>query len=100
MGSGNIVHNLRRIDWQHPEGAYEWAQETNTLLKEAVYSDQLDSLLNNSSWSTAFKLSVPTLEHYLPLIYTLGLKGNNDVATTFNDAIVMGSISMTSFMFK
>jgi 4,5-DOPA dioxygenase extradiol len=96
VGSGNMVHNLGVIDWRNPEGGFDWAIEANTTMKELIAKGDYSQLIHYSSLGKAVQLSVPTPEHYLPLLYTLGLKEENDNLSFFNDKTVMGSISMTS----
>lgn len=96
IGSGNMVHNLGVIDWQNPDGGYDWAVEANSRMKELVLGEDHAQLANYAAQGKAFQLSIPTPEHYLPLLYTLGLKDRNEAVSIFNDRTVMGSISMTS----
>lgn len=98
IGSGNMVHNLGIIDWHHQETGFDWAIEANTAMKNYISNGDFAPLINYSAQGKAFQLSIPTPEHYLPLLYTLGLKGENEDFSFFNDKTVMGSISMTSVM--
>ncbi|MGA2624449.1 MAG: 4,5-DOPA dioxygenase extradiol [Bacteroidota bacterium] len=97
IGSGNMVHNLRMINWQDPNSAYDWAQEMNVRFKEYILNGNHKSLISYPSLGKAAALSVPTPEHFLPMLYVLGLKEKDENITIFNDKTVMGSISMTSF---
>ena len=96
IGSGNMVHNLGMIDWQHQDTGYDWAIEANESFKAMIQKGDVKSLINYSGQGKAFQLSIPTPEHYLPLLYTLGLKDDEDRLSFFNDRTIMGSISMTS----
>lgn len=96
IGSGNLVHNLRAIDWQLPENGYDWAVETNEKFKELILRNDHPALIDYEKLGQGARLSIPTPEHYLPVLYTLGLKEENEQASFFNDKMVMGSISMTS----
>jgi 4,5-DOPA dioxygenase extradiol len=96
VGSGNMVHNLGVIDWRNPEGGFDWAIEANITMKDLISKGDYSPLIHYSSLGKAVQLSVPTPEHYLPLLYTLGLKEENEKLSFFNDKTVMGSISMTS----
>lgn len=98
IGSGNIVHNLGRIDWRNPNGVFDWAQEFNEKVKQLIVNNDHKSLVDYSSLGKAAALSIPTPEHYLPLLYTLGLKDNKENVSFFNDKTVMGSIAMTSVL--
>lgn len=95
IGSGNIVHNLRMLNWKDGK-PFEWAIEANDTVKTLIKEQDYKSLVKYDSLSNAMQLAVPTSEHYLPLLYTLGLKNADENLSFFNDKTVMGSISMTS----
>jgi len=97
IGSGNIVHNLRMINWHKPDEGFDWAQEANSKLKKLILDDNPDQLINYKSLGREVEFSVPTPEHFLPLIYALGLREKDEEVVVLNDKLVMGSISMTSF---
>lgn len=97
VGSGNLVHNLRVINWQTPKSGYDWAVTANDKVKKLITNNDHQPLINYSSLGREMTLSVPTPEHYLPLLYALALKTDNEQVSFFNDKTVMGSISMTSF---
>jgi len=96
IGSGNMVHNLSMINWHQPSSGFDWAIEMNEKFKKLITEGNHDHLINFESLGRAASLSIPTPEHYLPLLYTLGLQEKNDSVALFNDKILMGSISMTS----
>lgn len=96
VGSGNMVHNLRMIDWQKPDAGFDWAQEANSKFKQLISSNDHKQLINYKNLGREIELSVPSPEHYLPLLYTLALKTDKEEVSFFNDKSVMGSISMTS----
>jgi 4,5-DOPA dioxygenase extradiol len=96
IGSGNIVHNLRLIDWEMEEGGAEWAVSANNLLKELINSNDHQKLIDYKSLGKEVQLGIPTPEHYLPLLYALALKQPEESITYFNDKLVLGSMSMTS----
>lgn len=95
VGSGNIVHNLRMVDFYNT-GGYEWATEANRKLKDLIISNDHHSLIDYKNLGKEVQLSVPTPEHYIPLLYTLGLKTENETVSFFNDKTEYGSIAMTS----
>ncbi len=99
-GSGNIVHNLRMIDWKNKEAGYDWAKEANLKLKNLMLDGDHKSLIEYEKLGREVGLSVPTPEHYLPLLYVLALKEEKESISFFNDKTVMGSISMTSLLIK
>ncbi|WP_241739562.1 4,5-DOPA-extradiol-dioxygenase [Aestuariibaculum marinum] len=98
IGSGNMVHNLRMVAWNklNEEYAYDWATEANEKMKSFILNNDHNSLINFRSQGKAFDLAIPTPEHYLPLLYTLALKEDNEKVTLFNDKPVAGSLTMTS----
>jgi 4,5-DOPA dioxygenase extradiol len=96
IGSGNIVHNLRLLDWHKPDKGFDWALEANKKLKNIILSADFKKLVNYNSLGREVELSVPTPEHYLPLLYAIGIRAKDEEVSIFNDKLVMGSISMTS----
>ena len=99
IGSGNLVHNLRLINWENmnePGFGYAWAIEANDKMKKFILSNDHQSLINYREQGKAFNLAIPTPEHFLPLLYILALKGGNEKVEIFNDKPVMGSLTMTS----
>jgi 4,5-DOPA dioxygenase extradiol len=99
IGSGNMVHNLRMVDWtkmNQTEFGFDWALEMNDKFKQSILSFDHDALLQYEKFGTAARYAIPTPDHYYPLLYILGLQKKNEQATFFNDKAVMGSITMTS----
>lgn len=98
IGSGNMVHNLRLIDWRKldDEYAFDWAEEAQEKMKNLITEGDHDQLIRARNLGRAFELAIPTPEHYLPLLYTLALRDKDDSVTFFNDKPVGGSVSMTS----
>jgi 4,5-DOPA dioxygenase extradiol len=97
IGSGNMVHNLRMVSWDMINGGgYGWTLQMNEKFKELIGNDQHDRLINYHRLGREALLSIPTPEHYLPLLYTLGLKSKKDNVSFFNDKAVGGSLTMTS----
>ncbi len=98
IGSGNIVHNLGNMNWQLPNEGFDWAQAANVQIKDAIINHAHNHLYQPNLWDGSMKMSVPTLEHYLPLLYALGLQEESETARLFNDKTIYGSISMTSMI--
>ena len=99
IGSGNIVHNLGMVAWDkvnEPEYGFDWAIQANNTFKRLILANNHKELIHYSSLGKEVQLAIPTSEHYLPLIYALALKEENETVTFFNDKPVMGSLSMTS----
>lgn len=102
IGSGNMVHNLRMVAWDklnEPEYGFDWAIQMNDTFKKLIQNNQHQSLIHYHQLGREALLAIPTPEHYLPLLYTLGLKGDQDPITFFNDKAVGGSLTMTSVKF-
>ena len=97
FGSGNVVHNLRRVEWDNPEGT-EMTHRFNQYIIDAVLSGDDDKVVNYESGPDA-AYAVPTAEHYLPLIYCLGA-AKGDSAEVFNNVCNLGSMAMTGFIFE
>lgn len=98
LGSGNIVHNLRLVNWKNPDEKYDWAEDVNSKFKENILSNEFSKLINYNDFGSEAKLAIPTPDHYFPMLYILGLKQKNEEVLFFNDKTVLGSVSMTSFM--
>jgi 4,5-DOPA dioxygenase extradiol len=95
VGSGNMVHNLRRINFHQKDGL-TWTNSANGKFKDLILAGEHDKLIGYENLGNDVALSVPTAEHYLPLLYALALKNENEPIVIFNDSIDLGSISMTS----
>ncbi|WP_026135844.1 4,5-DOPA-extradiol-dioxygenase [Nafulsella turpanensis] len=99
MGSGNMVHNLRMLSWDkmaEPEYGFDWALQLNEKFKEHIAAGSHQALIRYESMGSEARLAIPTVEHYLPLLYTLGLQGKEEEVSFFNDKAVGGSLTMTS----
>jgi len=96
IGSGNMVHNLRMLDWNNPVGGFDWAEEMNTKFKDLIEKGDYSKLNDYTQLGPAAKLAIPTPDHYYPLMYALGIRGKEESVVFFNDKLAMGSVSMTS----
>lgn len=99
IGSGNMVHNLGMVAWDkmnEPGYGYDWAIQMNDRFKQLIAAGDHKPLINYEGLGKEASLAIPTPEHYLPLLYTLGLKGSRDEVSFFNDKAVAGSLTMTS----
>lgn len=99
IGSGNMVHNLRMVAWSRLNDAsygYDWALQMNDTFKKLISAGNHQPLIKYESIGKEAMLAIPTPEHYLPLLYSLGLKGAKDDISFFNDKAVGGSLTMTS----
>ena len=98
MGSGNMVHNLRMVAFDKIETSfgYDWALQMNDTFKQLITAGDYQPLIHYNTLGAEARLAIPTPEHYLPLLYTLGLKNRKDDISFFNDKAVGGSLTMTS----
>lgn len=94
IGSGNMVHNLRRVVWQ--EQAFDWAVEFDEKVKSLILAGDHNALVHYENLGAAAQLAIPTNEHYLPMLYTLALQDPQDNLQFFADRVTMGSMSMRS----
>lgn len=98
MASGNVVHNLRRLDPRI--ASFDWAERFNSKIRDAIiageHTDDFSQVIHYHQLGSDAQLSVPTSEHYLPLLYILGAKLPEDKIRIESDEMVMGAISMMS----
>jgi len=100
IGSGNIVHNLRELNWQTPNQGYDWAHAFDTYIKDALVEDRPDRIVNFRQSGPEGKLAVTTLDHYLPIIYLLGLRNPQDTLSFPYEGFEYGGISMRAVLLK
>ena len=96
FGSGNVVHNLRRVEWDNPDGT-PMTHAFNDYIVDAVLNGKKAKVVNYEN-GPEFAYAVPTPEHYLPLVYCLGA-ASRDRAEVFNNVCNLGSMAMTGFFF-
>lgn len=97
LGSGNIVHNLRQLDWNRQAG-FDWAERFNDEVKRRILAGEHHELAAWHMLGAESRAAIPTPEHYLPLLYVLACQQPGEALEFFNDRTVMGSISMTSLL--
>jgi 4,5-DOPA dioxygenase extradiol len=96
VGSGNVVHNLRAIDWSRPDGAFDWAERFDEAARQILVERPHDVL--TLAEHPDFARAVPTAEHFLPLVYFAGLaSAAGRGADVEIDGYAYGSLSMTSY---
>lgn len=96
IGSGNLVHNLSMLRFGMPRSGYDWAWEINERIKTGIREGNDAGLIDYNRLGREARLAIPTPEHYLPLLYVLGLREPGEQPAFFNDVLQMGSVSMTS----
>lgn len=99
VGSGNIVHNLRTIKWGEKPAPYDWAVEFDEWAKSKLLERDFSALQNDFLKFEAGRLSVPSMDHYYPLLYVLGAAGEKDDMTFEYEGIQNSSISMRCLRF-
>lgn len=97
MGSGNVVHHLGKVNWKMEEQGYPFAEEFDSYIKECVKKKDMDGIINYRKSKAAVE-AFPTPEHFYPLLYALGAAGGDYEAEVFNEAYVLGALSMTSYL--
>ena len=99
LGSGNIVHNLRRVSFDENAAPEAWAAEFDEWVKRRLEKRDYESLLADLAGAPSGALSVPTPDHYDPLLYILGASDARDKLRFEYEGIQNGSISMRSLSF-
>ena len=101
LGSGNLVHNLHKINWEMPHRAYPWAVEFDHKVKKAIAEHDVGSLSAPDRWGGSLLAEAhPTLEHYAPIFYCLGSTDERDRVTYPYEGIEFGTISMRMTLFE
>lgn len=99
VGSGNLVHNLRLVDFANINTVgygHDWAHEAHQFFNNALTQQNWEVLQDYKNQGKAVQLAVPTPDHFLPLMYTLGLSNKNENLALYNNELVAGSLNMTS----
>lgn len=94
IASGNVVHNLARMDSR--SSGYDWAHRFNSEIRTAILAGQFDQIVNYQSLGQDATLSVPTSEHFLPLLYVLGARVADEPINIVAEGMELGAISMMS----
>ena len=97
IGSGNLVHNLRLLNWAKDDAEpFDWAVRFEAMIRQRILADDHAPLVNYDTPGGDGLLAAPTPEHYLPLLYILGIKRDGDEIAFPVSGFVGGSISMLS----
>lgn len=97
FGSGNVVHNLRIIQWG--DTAFDWAIEFDAKVKQAIQTRNHASIYHYEKMGRIASLAVPTNEHFLPLLYVLAVQDKDETPVFFTEKVTQGSISMRGVRF-
>jgi 4,5-DOPA dioxygenase extradiol len=97
VGSGNIVHNLRQVDFDEHAKPFPWAIEFDEYIKDALLQKDHERLLRYKELSPVSRLAVPTNDHYLPFLYSAALQEEDEQIEFVHESIQNGSMSMRCF---
>lgn len=100
FGTGNVVHNLRLVDWHQVNNGFDWAYEFDEYIYKNILSKNHDNILKFKVLGNIAKLAVPTPDHFYPLLYVLGASYEEDKISVYNKSCEMGSLSMTAYLFE
>lgn len=101
VGSGNIVHNLGILNWENPSAKpYEWSLEFDQYVKQNLENGNHAMLIDYLKAGKSAQLAVPTNDHYLPMLYVLGVQQKNEQLKFIHHSFDYGSISMRSFVLQ
>ena len=96
VASGNVVHNLRRIDWHRPDAAFDWTRRFDAAVRDVMTADPGDIVRLREH--PDFAVAVPTPDHFIPLLYLAGLAAaDGSPANPLVEGYAMGSLSMTAY---
>ena len=96
IASGNVVHNLRLIQWQGSQPAPAWSPRMEQRVIDCLQSRDHEALIDYSTLDPEALLAIPTPEHYLPLLYIAGLQAEDETPSFPVQGIDLGTISMLS----
>ncbi len=100
MGSGDVVHNLHSYAWgRHPVEPFDWATRFETLARKLMEAGDHQTLVDYDALGRDAELSIPTPEHYLPLLYVLGARYEGEAPSYPVEGMDGGSISMLTVRF-
>ncbi|MHA2287413.1 MAG: 4,5-DOPA-extradiol-dioxygenase [Promethearchaeota archaeon] len=100
IGSGNLIHTFREVDWENQYGVpRSWAVEIDTLHKQSISNYDFKSLIHYDQWVLSTR-AFQTNEHYLPMLYILGMKDTKDTLGYIYEGFQHGTISHRSFIYR
>lgn len=100
IGSGNIVHNLSDIDFDDNAKPFNWAEEYDKLIKLSLDKCDFEALISYEKFGPVARKAMPFNDHYLPMLYVLGMIYENESIKFIHESIQNGSISMRSFIIE
>lgn len=96
----SYIHNLRLVNWGIGDEGFDWAYEFDNYIKENIENRNHENILNYESLGETAKLAVPITDHFNPILYILGASDEEDKISVYNHSCMMGSLSMTSYLFE
>ena len=100
FGTGNIVHNLRMVDWNKANEGFDWAYEFDDYIYENIIKKNHDNILKFDELGNIARLAVPTPDHFYPLLYVLGASDEDDKVSVYNKSCELGSLTMTTYLWE
>lgn len=100
LGSGNIVHNLRLVNWNKPGEGFDWAYQFDRFILENIQNKNYENIIKFREFEETARLAVPTPDHFYPLLYTLGALDLHDKVSVYNKSAELGSLTMTSYLWE
>ena len=99
LGSGNVVHNLRALQWSPKAKPHDWALEFDAIFENRLTDRDFGALADRKGLGSLLQMAHPSVDHYMPTLTIAGASDDRDDLTFMTDTIDMGSISMRSFVF-
>lgn len=99
IGSGNVVHNLRLVDWDMEKEGFDWADDFDAYIKTSILEGRYGDVIRYETAGASAAKAFTCSDHYAPLLYSLGAANDGESVKVYNDARVLGSLSMTSYLF-
>ncbi|NLM04952.1 MAG: dioxygenase, partial [Clostridiales bacterium] len=100
FGTGNVVHNLRLVDWHKGSKGFDWAYEFDDYIHENILKGNHNNIIKYAELGEIAKLAVPTPDHFYPLLYALGASDKKDKVSIFNKSCELGSLTMTGYLWE
>ena len=99
LGSGNVVHNLRAVNWNKGSKPHDFALDFDAFFADRLADRDIAALADRNQLGTSFRDSHPSVDHYLPALTVAGAADERDELTFMTETIELASVSMRSFVF-
>lgn len=100
FATGNIVHNLRLVDWNMAGEGFDWAYEFDEYIYDNIMNKNHENIISYGKAGDAARLAMPTPDHFYPLLYALGASNEDDNISVYNKSCELGSVSMTAYLWE